>query len=146
MRNRFCAVVASALVGLPAVVMAAAPPLDDYEALDGFVDLWWDATEGRMLMRIPALESPFIYQVSLPRGVGSNDLGLDRGQLGATRIVRFLKSGPKILLVEDNLRYRATSENPDERRAIEQSFASSVLARAAAPRHAGPNVVLQGRQ
>ena len=53
--------------------------------------------------------------------------GLDRGQLGATKVVRFLRSGPKILLVEDNLQYRASSDNADERRAIAESFARSVL-------------------
>ena len=57
------------------------------------------------------LDQPFIYQSSLARGVGSNDLGLDRGQLGDTRVVRFVRSGPKVLLVEDNLAYRARSDN-----------------------------------
>ena len=68
-----------------------------------------------------------IYQSSLARGVGSNDLGLDRGQLGATRIVRFVKSGPKVLLMEDNLAFRADSENRDEQQAVEESFARSVI-------------------
>jgi hypothetical protein len=88
-----------------------APRLDEYEAHDGFVDIWWDATAGRVLMRVDELDAPFLYQSSLPRGVGSNDIGLDRGQLGDTKVVRFLRSGPKILLVEDNLRYRANSDN-----------------------------------
>jgi hypothetical protein len=108
-------------------VSAEAPDLSNYRSFDGFVDLWWDAEAGRMLLRVDEFDTPLLYQSSLPRGVGSNDIGLDRGQLGATKIVRFLRSGPKILLVEDNLRYRAISENQDERRAIEESFASSVI-------------------
>jgi len=104
-----------------------APRLDEYEAYDGFVDIWWDATAGRMLMRVDELDAPFLYQSSLPRGVGSNDIGLDRGQLGDTKVVRFLRSGPKILLVEDNLRYRANSDNAAERQAIAESFAPSVI-------------------
>jgi len=128
MRFPMSAIVASVILALPVPTFAAAAPsLAGYEALDGFVDLWWDEAQGRMLMRIPALDMPFIYQVSLPRGVGSNDLGLDRGQLSATRLVRFMRSGPKVLLIEDNLRYRATSDNRDERDAIAQSFATSVL-------------------
>ena len=101
--------------------------LEDYLSFEGFIDTWWDEGSGRMLVRVDAFDTPFIYQSSLPRGVGSNDLGLDRGQLGATKVVRFLRSGPRILLVEDNLQYRARSDNEDERRAIEESFARSVI-------------------
>ena len=101
--------------------------LDQYQAFEGFIDTWWDEDSGRMLVRVEAFDTPFIYQSSLPRGVGSNDLGLDRGQLGSTKVVRFLRSGPKVLLVEDNLQYRARSDNEDERRAIEESFARSVI-------------------
>jgi hypothetical protein len=101
--------------------------LDAYEAYEGFVDTWWDEENGRMLVRVEEFDTPFIYQTSLPRGVGSNDIGLDRGQLGTTKIVRFLRSGPKILLVEDNLQFRGGSENAEERRAIDESFARSVI-------------------
>jgi len=101
--------------------------LSDYEKLEGFVDLYWDVNNGRVLLNIEQFDTPFIYQASLPRGVGSNDLGLDRGQLGATRLVRFIRSGPKVLLVEDNLRFRATTDNPDEQRAVAESFARSVI-------------------
>ena len=98
-----------------------------YRSFEGFIDTWWDEDTGRMLVRVEAFDEPFIYQTSLPRGVGSNDLGLDRGQLGSTKIVRFMRSGPKILLVEDNLQYRARSDNANERQAIAESFARSVI-------------------
>ena len=101
--------------------------LAEYQSFEGFVDTWWDEDSGRMLVRVEAFDAPFIYQTSLPRGVGSNDLGLDRGQRGSTKVVRFLRSGPKVLLVEDNLQYRARSDNEDERQAIEESFARSVI-------------------
>ncbi len=109
---------------------AAEPvPLDlgKYQSFEGFVDIWWDDATGRMLVRVDEFDTPFLYQSSLPRGIGSNDIGLDRGQLGDTKIVRFLRSGPKVLLVEDNLRYRANSDNADERQAIAESFARSVI-------------------
>ena len=117
------------LLCLAAAGEAAEPAFapESYEALDGFVDVYWDEAAGRLLIRIDEFDAPFLYQVSLPRGIGSNDIGLDRGQLGATKVVRFLRSGPKVLLVEDNLQYRATSDNEDERRAIDESFARSVL-------------------
>ena len=109
------------------VTADSAPPLDDYESLEGFVDLWWDESGGRVLMRVDEFDVPMLYQVSLPRGIGSNDIGLDRGQLGDTKVVRFKRSGPKVLLVEDNLSYRADSDNDFERQAIAESFASSVI-------------------
>ena len=98
-----------------------------FDRLEGFIDLYWDADTGRILIDVEEIDEPFIYQSSLSRGVGSNDLGLDRGQLGNTRVVRFLRSGPKILLVEDNLAYRAVSDNVHEQQAIEESFARSVV-------------------
>lgn len=101
--------------------------LDGFDRLEGFIDLYWDADSGRVLLDVGELNQPFIYQASLPRGIGSNDIGLDRGQLGITRVVRFVRSGPKVLLVEDNFAYRANSDNEDERRAVEESFARSVI-------------------
>ncbi len=98
-----------------------------YEVFDGFVPLYWDEQQGRLLFRINEFDTPLLYQSSLPRGVGSNDLGLDRGQLGATRVVRFVRSGPKVLLIADNLDYRASSDDANERQAITESFASSVI-------------------
>ncbi|MDH3990071.1 MAG: DUF5117 domain-containing protein, partial [Gammaproteobacteria bacterium] len=98
-----------------------------YEHLSGYFDLYWDEKTGRMIVRVDSFDEPFLYQASMARGVGSNDLGLDRGQLGSTKVVRFQRSGPKILLIEDNLDYRAQSDNPDEQAAVDESFAKSVI-------------------
>ncbi|MBV9928647.1 MAG: zinc-dependent metalloprotease [Acidobacteria bacterium] len=97
------------------------------QKLDGYFPLYWDAGEGKLLLEIPRFDTEFLYQVSLPTGVGSNPLGLDRGQLGDTRVVHFERVGPKVLLVEANQRYRALSSDADERRAVEESFARSVI-------------------
>ena len=97
------------------------------QKLDGYMPLYWDATGGRIFMEIARFNTELLYQVSLPTGVGSNPLGLDRGQLGDTRIVFFERVGPKILMVEPNYRYRAISPDAAERRAVEESFARSVL-------------------
>ncbi len=118
-----------------ALTVACAPPsetvdvtpVSDLERLDGFVDLYWDEEAGRLLIGIEELDAPFLYQSSLARGVGSNDLGLDRGQLGDRHVVRFLRSGSRVLLTADNLDYRATSDNARERQAVDESFARSVL-------------------
>jgi hypothetical protein len=97
------------------------------EKLDGFLPLYWDAGEGKLWLEVPRLNEEMIYAVSLAAGLGSNDVGLDRGQLGGERIVRFERVGRKVLMVQPNYRYRAETENPDERRAVQEAFARSVL-------------------
>ncbi len=93
----------------------------------GFYNLHWHAGDGKLYLEIAEFDSPFLYVSWLARGVGSNDLGLDRGQLGETRVVRFQRVGPRVLLVQDNLDYRAESDDVEERSAVQQSFAFSVL-------------------
>jgi hypothetical protein len=66
--------------------------LDNYDHMPGFFDLYWDESKGRLLMNADMLDEQFLYQASLARGVGSNDLGLDRGQLGATKVVELQRS------------------------------------------------------
>jgi hypothetical protein len=97
-------------------------------ALPGMLPLYWDEKKGELWLEIPSFEEEFIYFTSLPGGLGSNDVGLDRGQLGARRLVRFQRSGNKVLLVQRNMEFRATTNDDLERRAIEDSFASSVIA------------------
>src|SRR5216683_877062 len=93
----------------------------------GYFNLYWDAQQGKLWLEIDKWSTEFLYQTGLPAGIGSNDIGLDRGQLGATRIVRFERSGPKVLLIQENLEYRAVSNDADERRAVRDSFAESAL-------------------
>src|SRR5436189_3219671 len=97
------------------------------QKLPGYFNLYWDAKQGKLWLEIDKWGSAFLYQSGLPAGIGSNDIGLDRGQLGATRIVRFDRSGPKVLLIQENLEYREVSSDPDERRAVHDSFAESAL-------------------
>jgi len=97
------------------------------QQLSGYYDLYWDENKGRLIIRIDHFDEPFLYHSSMARGVGSNDLGLDRGQLGSTRVVEFQRSGPKVLLIEQNLDYRAQSDNADEQAAVDESFANSVI-------------------
>jgi hypothetical protein len=97
------------------------------QKLAGYFNLYWDTKQGKLWLEIDKWSVEFLYQSGLSAGIGSNDIGLDRGQLGATRIVRFERSGPKVLLIQENFDYRATSSDPDERRAVHDSFAESAL-------------------
>jgi hypothetical protein len=93
----------------------------------GYFNFFWDEKTGRILLEIDKFNTEFLYVNSLPAGIGSNDLGLDRGQIGNSRIVKFIRSGPKILLLQPNYSYRAVSDNPDERKSVEEAFAQSVI-------------------
>lgn len=93
----------------------------------GYFNFYWDEKTGHILLEVDKFDTEFLYVNSLPAGVGSNDLGLDRGQIGNSRIVKFIKSGPKILLVQPNYAYRAISNNADERKSVEEAFAQSVI-------------------
>jgi hypothetical protein len=97
------------------------------QKIDGYLPIYWDAANGKMFMEISRFETEFLYQLSLPTGVGSNPIGLDRGQLGRTHIVFFERVGQKVLLIQPNYEYRAITTDAAERRAVEESFARSVL-------------------
>ena len=96
----------------------------DYE---GFMNFSYNNDSGKIILEINKLDSEFMYINSLSRGVGNNDLGLDRGQLGNSRIVYFTRRGNKILLIQPNLRYVSNSSNYLENKAVKEAFARSVL-------------------
>jgi hypothetical protein len=97
------------------------------EKFPGFFTFYWDAKAGKIWLEIDKWNTEFLYVESLPAGIGSNDIGLDRGQLGSSSIVRFDRSGPRVLLVAPNYGFRATTNNPDERLAVRDAFAESTL-------------------
>ena len=94
---------------------------------EGFMDFSYSSNLGKIHLEVNNLDKEFLYINSLSRGIGNNDLGLDRGQLGNTRIVFFTKRGNKILLIQPNTKYVSNSDNYLENRAVEEAFARSVL-------------------
>ena len=97
------------------------------EKFPGFFTFYWDAKAGKIWLEIDKWNTEFLYVESLPAGIGSNDIGLDRGQLGSSSIVRFDRTGPRVLLVAPNYSFRATTNNADERLAVKDAFAESTL-------------------
>ena len=97
------------------------------QEMPGFIPLHWDSGEGRLYADISDIEGPFIYYNGLSHGLGSNDLGLDRGRLGDTFLVEFRKVGKKVLLAAFNTKYTARSEDAQERRAVAEAFAESII-------------------
>jgi len=93
----------------------------------GYFNYYWDASQGKIFIAVDKLETPFLYVNSLPAGLGSNDIGLDRGQIGDSRIVFFQRVGKKLLLTQPNTDYRAVTSDPREQKAVNESFAQSIL-------------------
>jgi hypothetical protein len=143
MRFRFSALAIAAAASTSAVVSraaiaqqtapraAATPSIEDRIAglrkIDGYFPLYWDDRAGALFLEIPRFDSDFLFSTGLSAGLGSNDLGLDRGGGGQGRVVRFHRVGSKIMLVQPNQSFRSSAENPRERKSVEESFAKSIL-------------------
>ena len=100
---------------------------------DGLLVTWLDRRAGSLLVELPRPSGPrnecgsFLLLEGIETGLGSNPVGLDRGQGGETRLVTFRRVGGRVLLEQPNLRYRAVSADSNEVRTVRESFASSVL-------------------
>jgi len=95
--------------------------------LDGYFPMYWDERTGGMLLEIARFDTEFLFNSGLSAGLGSNDIGLDRGGGGGSRVVQFQRVGPRIMLVQGNQSFRSSSKNPLERKSVEDSFAKSII-------------------
>jgi hypothetical protein len=94
---------------------------------DGFFTFYWSDREGKIYLEVDSWNMDFLAVSYLSRGMGSNDVGLDRGKIGVQKVVSFFRSGNKVLLIQPNLDYRADSGDSLEVRAVSESFATSVI-------------------
>jgi len=100
--------------------------VDKMQKIDGYVPVYFNPDDGKVYLEVTRLNTEFLYLVSLPTGLGSNPIGLDRAQLGPTRVVQFERSGNKLLLVQPNYDFRATGD-AKQKKSVEESFARSVI-------------------
>jgi hypothetical protein len=122
-----CAAPKPAIAPAPPAPAGIAAKVKTMRAFPGYFPFYWDESAGKIWLEIDRFDTEFLYVESLSAGVGSNDIGLDRGQLGADRVVKFTRSGDKVLLTQLNYGFRAISDNADERQAVTEAFAQSVL-------------------
>lgn len=106
--------------------------IDGLDTRPGLFTLHVDTKAGKVLLELPAPDETgrvgqYLYVESLVTGLGSNPVGLDRGQLGDARVVNLRTMGDRLFIEQPNLRYRANTDNESERRAVHESFASSIL-------------------
>ena len=111
---------------------AAPPSIDDrtsgMKKMDGYFPLYWDERTGSLFVEISRFDTEFLFSTGLSAGLGSNDIGLDRGSgRGGGRLVHFNRVGPRVMLVQPNQSFRSSSTNPLERKSVEDSFAKSIL-------------------
>ena len=115
----------------PAPAKSTPPSIETKTAsmqkLDGFLPLYWDEAEGKLYLEIGRFGVELLHSNGFASGLGSNDIGMDRGALAGSRIVTFERVGPKVLMVQPNYDFRASSTNPEEVRAVRDAFARSVL-------------------
>jgi hypothetical protein len=97
------------------------------QKIDGYFPIYWDEKTGNLWMEISHTDTDFLYAGGLAAGLGSNDIGLDRGQEGQGRVVSFQRMGPRVMMVQGNESFRSSSSNAAERRSVEDSFAKSIL-------------------
>ncbi|MDZ4149246.1 MAG: zinc-dependent metalloprotease [Flavobacteriaceae bacterium] len=97
------------------------------QKFEGFFNSYYNEDADELYLEVNRLDTDFLYVYSLRTGLGSNDIGLDRGKLGQEQVVKFIKAGNKLLLIEPNLKYRAITDNQAEKKSVEEAFARSVL-------------------
>ncbi len=132
--------VLAALVMMPATLDAqgrGTPPpgpppsiadkTEGMSSIEGFMPLFWEESTGKLWMEIGRWDTDVLHLTGFGAGLGSNDLGLDRGALAGSQAVRFERVGPKVLMVQPNYRFRASSSNPAEVQAVTDAFAPSTL-------------------
>ena len=130
MTNRFLFSTAIALVAAAAQAQEAA-----------YIPLSVDATKGRVLLTIPALDTDILYYVSLASGGGSVELPLDRGTMDSA-VIRFRRAGGKILVEEQNLAFRSLAGDAAHKAGVAASFPASTLASLPIESEAGGRIVV----
>ncbi|HEV8496900.1 MAG TPA: zinc-dependent metalloprotease [Gemmatimonadaceae bacterium] len=95
---------------------------------DGFLPIYLDARQGRILLEIPRDSTRALCLITQATGLGSNPIGIDRGASGASYVARFDRDGDRVLLVLENWSYRTSSGNPDHARSVAEAFPPSTVA------------------
>jgi hypothetical protein len=113
--------------GSPAPLSSIDDRTAGFKKIDGFFPMYWDEAGGRLFLEIPKLDVEVLYSTGLATGLGSNDIGLDRGMLTGSRIVKFERAGPRVLMVQPNYEYRALTTSAAEAKTVRDAFARSVL-------------------
>lgn len=98
------------------------------EKLDGFIPLYVDSRQGKLLAELPRDDTRALFWTMLATGLGSNPVGLDRGASGDEQVVHFTREGDRVLMAFENNAFRTSLNDPAHQRSITESFPSSTVA------------------
>jgi hypothetical protein len=100
------------------------------EKKNGFLPYYWDGRKGEILFELSpeALHRQFLYYTALGTGIGSIQVFADRSSFGSSSLCRFERVGMRVLVIEENTRFRAVNGDQALKESVEQSFPTSVLA------------------
>src|SRR6185437_5086925 len=91
---------------------------------DGFYPFYYDEKTGKILLEVDRWDQEFLYFSSLPEGIGNG--GAERGQ-GSAVVVKFIREGPKVFLLQPDLEHRSVTGSDDEKKDVADAFSQSVL-------------------
>ncbi|MAI38032.1 zinc-dependent metalloprotease [Alteromonas sp.] len=130
--SHFITVLFALFITSSSLALAAVPSISEFtdgmKKKNGLIPMYYDDSADKVFLAVPASDEQYLFQSSLPYGVGSNDIGLDRGQLGRTRLISFERFGNKLLLTQHNTKFRAGHGSVAEKQSIDEAFADSVIA------------------
>jgi hypothetical protein len=82
-----------------------------------------------VLLELPGDSTRALLLTTLATGLGSNPVGLDRGANGGDYVVRFDRSGERVLAVLENWQYRSSdTANRAHQRTVAEAFPPSTVA------------------
>ena len=106
----------------PAASIASAT--QNMKKYEGFYSFYYDDKTGKILIELDRFDQEFLLFCSLPEGIGNG--GAERGQ-ASEAIVKFVRVGPKVFLLQPNYDQRAVNGNTDMQRDVTDGFSQSVL-------------------
>ena len=112
------------LVLLSGTLFAQAGP----ERRDGYIPMLWDAEQGRLLFELTHFDQDILYFTSVAKGSGSGSVGLEWAGGGEGGVIQFQRVGPKVMVVQKNMRFRAGAGGPGIEKGIDASFPDSIIA------------------
>jgi hypothetical protein len=138
--KRICSV--SFITGLGMCVSLLAPLGLAQERIEGFIPMLWDANQGKLYFELSSFDKDILYFSSIAKGSGSGSVGFEWAGGGEGGVIQFQRIGPKVMVVQKNLRFRAGNGGAGLEKSVEESFPDSILASLPVVRLDGNKVIV----
>lgn len=112
------------------------------ERRDGYIPMLWDAGKGKLYFELTRLDQDILYFTSVAKGSGSGSVGFEWAGGGEGGVIQFQRVGPKVMVVQKNLRFRAGSGGPGVEKGLDASFPESIIASLPIIRTDGSTVIV----